>query len=419
MFVLRLLNYLTGCVTLLVHTDAPEKFINLAAGRGIFIWDVRMPAEDRVLLKIRLSAVRPFKHIARKTGCRFEIYGREGLPFLLARLSRRKALTAGGVFFLLALYFLSSFVWFIEVSGNRRVADSDIIKAAARAGLERGTPRRLVNVGAIEKSIQEQLPALSWVGLYIKGTRADIKVVEKTLAEEKQAGPSHVVAAKAGLVEDVLVLKGHPAVKEGDTVVPGQVLISGIVPPPETAAPPKEGEQGEQKEQKEAGPAGEPVYVAARGIVRARVWCEEYGEAELVEKGRRYTGRVVTRLCMKIGDREIILKGPAKIPFALYTEEGFPKKIPAWRNLTPDVELITLKYRELQDYTLTRSKEQACRLAKEKALARAKQRVPKSAIILRERVEELVVNQPENVVRVRAYLETLEDIGVNKPFSIK
>ncbi|MCL6446905.1 MAG: sporulation protein YqfD [Armatimonadetes bacterium] len=414
MFILRLINFFTGYVTLLVQSDAPEKLINLAAGRGILLWDVQMPAEGRVFLKIRLSAVKPFKHIARKTGSRFEIYERRGLPFLLARLKRRKALVAGGAFFLLAIYFLSSFVWFVEVSGNQRIAEYDIIKAAEAAGLERGTPRWKLNVGAVEKRIQEQLPVLSWVGVYIRGTKADIKVVEKTLAEEKEAGFSHVVAVKAGLVEDVLVLKGHPAVKKGDTVAPGQVLISGIVPPPEAAAAEQE---GAEKEAKPAPP--EPAYVDARGIVRARVWYEEYGEAPLVEKGKRYTGRVVTKLWIKIGEKEIILKGPPEVPFALYQQESFTKKLPEWRNLRPGVELITLKYRELQDYTITRSRAQAVQLAKEKALAGMKQKLPKNAIILRERVEELVVNQPENVARVRAYLETLEDIGVNKPFSVK
>ncbi len=413
MFVLRLLNFLTGSVTILLYSDTPEKFINLAASRGIFIWDVRMLEEKKVLLRVRLSAVKPLKHVARKTGCRFEIFSREGLPFLLARLNRRRALVIGCIFFLCAVYFLSSFVWFLEVTGSQRVAERDIIKAAARAGLARGTPKWRINIGSVEKSIQEQLPALSWVGVYIKGTRADIKVVEKTLVEEKKDEFSHVVAAKAGLVEDVLVLKGHPAVKEGDTVVPGQVLISGIVPPPEAARPEKEGSN------QQIQPAQEPAYVAARGIVRARVWYEEYGEAPLAEKEKRYTGRAVTRLCMKIGEKVIILKGPLKVPFAFYQEESFTKRIPGWRNLTPGVELITLKYREWEEYTIIRSKEQAEQLARQRALAKVKQRLPKNAIILTERVEELVVKQPENLVRVRAYLETLEDIGVNKPFSVK
>lgn len=417
MLVLRFVNFLTGSVSILVHHGAPEKFINMASSRGIFIWAIRMPEENKVLLQVRLSAVKPLRHIARKTGCRFEIVDREGLPFLLARLSRRKTLVTGILFFLLAIYFLGSFIWFVEVSGNHLVPQCDIIKAAAKAGLARGRPAWKLNVEAVEKSLQEQFPAISWVGVYIKGTRADIEIVEKTLPAEKENGLSHIVAAKTGLVKDVLVLKGHPVVKEGDTVVSGQVLITGIVPPPEAAQPGEEPAKGGV--QKEVKQVREPAYVEARGIVRARVWYEEYSEAQLREQQRKYTGRIATKICMKIGEKKIILKGPPKAPFTFYEEESFAKKILAGRNLTPGVELITVKYREWRDYLVIRSKEQAFFLAKEKALASIKQKLPKDAIILKERVEELVAGQPENVARARVYVETLEDIGVRKAYSVK
>jgi len=412
MFILGILNFLIGHVTLFVTGQAVEKFINMAASRGFFLWDIKMLEENKIVLKVRLSAVKPLRHIARKTGCRFTIGKRSGLPFFLNRLSRRKALVAGCILCMMIIYVLSSFLWFIEVNGNQRVAKNDIIKAAAKAGLERGTLKKKVNIGAVEKSILEQLPAFSWVGIYIKGTRADIKVVEKSLAEEEESGFSHIVAAKAGLIENVLVLKGNPAVKEGDTVVPGQVLISGIIPPPEAT----QAEKGEKP--KEPVPAQEPAYVNARGIVRARVWYEEYGEAQIVEKSQRPTGREVTKMNLKINGRQIAISNPSKVPFASYKEESFSKRIPAWRNITPDVEVIILKYYELQNYTDTRSKSQAYRLAKEKALGRMRQKFSKNAIILRERVEELAVSQPENVVRVRASSEVVEDIGVKEPFTV-
>lgn len=412
-FVFRLFAFLTGCVTLLVQSESPEKFINLAASRGIFLWDLRMLAGGKFSVRVRLSAVRPLRHVARKTKSRFRIVSREGLPFLLARLNRRRALAGGLVLFFLSVYFLGSFVWFIDVTGSRQIPAQEVKKAAAQAGLARGTPRWKINTGSLEKNIQDRLPALSWVGVYIKGTRAEIHVVEKTLVEEKEDGFAHVVAAKAGLVEEVLVLKGHPAVKEGDTVVPGQVLISGIVPLPEP-----EPARPEEKE-KEVAPGQKQLYVAARGIVRARVWYEEYGEALLVERESGPTGRVAARVCMKIGGKEIILKGSPGVPFENYREEKVVKKIPPWRNLTPGVELIYQKFSELQEQTVTRSREQALALAGEKALAEIRQKLPQSAIILRERIEELVTPRPENVVRVRAHLEVVEDIGVNRPFSVR
>jgi similar to stage IV sporulation protein len=412
MFFLRLANYLAGYVTVSVHGEGPEKFINMAVGRGIFIWNVSRIGDDEVLLQARMSAVKLLRHVARKTGCRFEIRDREGLPFILARLRRRKALVIGCLFFLTALYFLSSIIWFIELRGNKNIAAADVLRIAGEAGLERGVPRRQVNIGAVEKSIQQQLPAVSWVGIEIKGTRARIEVVEKILVKEKFSGPAHVVARKAGLVEEILVLQGNPAIKEGDTVVEGQVLISGIVPPPEK--PSREKASPEQKEEQK--PLPPPAYVYAKGIVRARLWYESYGEAQMVEKGKRPTGRVITSVCMKISGREIILIGPRNISFVFYSKESFAKRIPAWRNLDLPVEFITLKYHEIENYTLHRNHEEARLLAAKQALAGMEKQFPAGAIILSKRVEELIVNQSESLVRVRVFVETMEEIGTARPF---
>jgi len=109
MFILRILNFLIGHVVLLVTGQAVEKFINMAASRGIFLWDIKMLEENKIILKVRLSAVKPLRHIARKTGCRFRIEKRSGLPFFLVRLSRRKALVAGCFLCMAIIYVLSSY----------------------------------------------------------------------------------------------------------------------------------------------------------------------------------------------------------------------------------------------------------------------------------------------------------------------
>jgi len=353
MFLQRIANYLAGYVTITVSGGAVEKFINLTTKQGINIWDVQTGKENEVTLNVRVKAVKKLRTAARKSGCRFKIKKREGLPFSLSYFNKRKAMVIGCIFFLAALYIFNSFVWFVQVAGSRNVKAADILKAAAKAGLERGVLRRDVNIGAAEKNIQDQLPLLSWVGIEIKGTRAVIEVAEKTKAEEPYNGPAHVVAKKSGLIKEVLVFQGDPVVKEGDTAVEGQVLISGIILPPEDTdkkAPP---ETSVKK------PAPKPTYVNAKGSVRARCWYESYGEASLIEKDRKYTGRVITKVCMKIRGREIILNGPRNIPFTSYkTGDSLVKRPLHWRNYSIPVEFITIKYYEIKGYSLHRTRKQ-------------------------------------------------------------
>lgn len=411
MFLQKINNYLTGYVTMTVSGGAVERFINLATKQGIYIWDVQTGKENEIVLNVRVKAVKKLRRIARKSGCRFKIKKREGLPFHLSYLNKRKAMVLGCIFFLAVLYIFNSFVWFIQVTGNRNTKAADILKAAAKAGLERGVLRRSVNTGAVEKSIQDQLPLLSWIGIEIKGTKAAIEVVEKTQAEELYNGPAHVVAKKSGLVDKILVFQGDPIVKEGDTVVEGQVLISGIILPPED--PDKKAPQDPAVE----NPLPKPAYVNAKGHVRARCWYEGYGEASLTEKGMKYTGQVITRVCMKIRGREIILTGPRNIPFASYkTGESLVKRAPHWRNYSIPVEFITVKYYEIKGYSLQRTRKQAGDLAGAQALARVSKELPAGAVILNKRLEEVIVNQPENIIRMRAFIETEEEIGLTRRF---
>lgn len=410
MFLFKLISFLVGNVTLIVQGEAPEKFINMAAARGIFLWDIGRTGDRVVLVRVRLDSVRPLRHIARLTGCRFRIRDRRGLPFLWARLYRRRAFLAGAVLFVLGLYLLSSFVWFIDVTGNRRLGTAEILKAAASAGLHRGMPVWRLDTAGVERAIQEQLPGVSWTGVTVRGTRVSIQVVEAVLPRENKAGPAHIVAKKAGLIKEVLVLSGQAEVKEGDTVVPGQVLISGIVRPPQEPAP-------APSDTAVPRPPVEPKLVHASGIVRARVWYESYGEAPLVETVRRFTGRTAFNLSIKIGSKEIILIGSPKIPFALYKTETFVKRLPEWRNLQLPVEVITRKYRELEDYREVRDRDAARRLAGERAMRAVEKEIPAGAEILRRRVTELKVKHPENLVRVELVLESLEDIGKEKPFT--
>lgn len=413
MLLFRFMSALLGYVEIMVTGEAPERFVNMAASRGIYLWDITRVREDAVLLKVRLGAVKPLRHIARRTKCRFHFERRMGLPFLYTRLLRRKALALGVLFFLATLYLLSSFIWFIEVKGNERLTVPEVLEAAAEAGLNRGMPKWRIESGKVEAVLLERLPLVAWTGVYIKGAKVTIEVAERVVPETEDSRPSHIIAAKAGLVKEVLVLNGHPAVKEGDTVVPGQILISGEVPPFEEPLKPGE----EQKQGEELKQTKKPSrFVHARGIVRARVWYDGYGEAQMIETGLRPTGRSQTRVSIKFKGKEIILSGNRNISYEYYDTETLVKTVPKWRNLEVPVELVTVKYFEMAKYREERSIEDARRLAGERALEEAAGLLPKEARVTERSLEDIQTGHPENIVRVKVAVETLEEIGVESLF---
>ncbi|MTI81476.1 MAG: sporulation protein YqfD [Firmicutes bacterium] len=413
MFLFRLMSFLFGHVSMVVKGETLEKFINMASSRGIYLWDITKIGADKILIRVRLSGVKPLRHIARNTGSRFKIESRKGMPFVFNRMKKRKVLVIGAVSFLIVLYMLSSFVWFIDIIGNNKIADDEVLKAARQAGLTRGVLKWNIDTAAVEQAIKDKLPTVSWAGVYVKGTRAKVEIVEKKLIENGAAEdqPVHIVAKKTGLVKDILVLSGEAVVKEGDTVSAGQVLISGEVIPEEKPEDPS------QTEEDNPSPIAMPRYVHAKGMVKARIWYEGYGEAQLVEEGKKLTGRQVEQVCMKFAEKEIILKGPKEIPFKEYQTKEKVKRIPGWRNIQIPVELSNVQYLEVKNYHEKRTLSQARRLAEEKALSVLRAELPEGARIMEQRVERIDTGQEESLVRVKVFVEALEEIGKDKPFT--
>lgn len=415
MVLLRLLSFLMGHVSLVVRGEFLEKFVNMAASRGIYLWDITRLGNDKVRVKVRISDVRPLRHIARATKSCFKIVERKGLPFILNRVKKRKLLAIGGVVFLVTLYFLSSFVWFIQVTGNDKLSDEDIKKIAAEAGLRPGVAKWDLDAKLVERTLREKIPSVAWAGVYVKGTRVTVEIAERKLVQEDphRNEPAHIVAGKAGLIKEVLVLNGQAVVKEGDTVLPGSILISGEIKeeikPEQTNQPLPEGQE-----------PPEPQYISrfvkAKGIVRARVWYEGYGECRVSETLEKLSGQQKTSVRIKFGVKEIIISGPKESPFQYYEEKQNVKSLPKWRNLSIPVELRTVQYFEKLKERMNYGQAGAKRIAEQKALEEVNAKLPQGAKIMERRLEQVNTGREEELVRIKAFVETVEDIGIIKPF---
>ncbi|MEA4816361.1 MAG: sporulation protein YqfD [Lachnospiraceae bacterium] len=221
-------NYLKGYVIINVTGFSVERFVNMAVRRGVYIWDI-VPYGNGVSMKVGIKGFYELKIPARKTKCKIKIIKRCGLPFRSAKFKGREVLSSGALVFLAGLYILSSFVWVVDVSGNKRIAREDILSAAKELGLYPGGVKKNVDTGEIGERLIEDFKDISWISVGIKGTSAYIKIVE-TIPETKivdTSVPSDIIAKKDGIIESIATLSGSPMVLAGDVVSAGDVLVSG------------------------------------------------------------------------------------------------------------------------------------------------------------------------------------------------
>jgi similar to stage IV sporulation protein len=395
-----LFNYINGYLRLKISGFTLEKFINLSMRRGIVLWDMKRQ-DNSMYVKMRISDFRQIRPLVRKTHCKIEILTRHGFPFILYSVRHRKMLIAGGVLFCICLYLLSSFVWFVEVSGLISLPPEAVLHVARQAGLKPGIMKRSVDLKQVEHILLLQIPDIAWAGITLRGTRAIVEIAEKTVVPVGDKAPANILAAKDGLVEELIVLVGEARVRRGETVRQGQTLISGNMVP-----------KVKDLEGNLVPNLNAPVQlVHAQGIAKARIWYQTYGEAGLNKEVTCRTGRTYTRVVSKVGEVEKIIKG-GEMPFLNYEIEEASKTLLGNGGIkTSPVELKVVTYYELKRSQVPLTPEEAREEAKLTALAALQEQIPDGVQVLSRNIEVLKTAEPD-LIRVKVIVETLEDIGI-------
>ena len=114
---IKLLRYLLGYVRFKVVGDFPERLFNQLAANRVSVWD--MGRENGCLTAcVSKSNYLKMRQYKGKNKVRTKVLSRHGAPFILKRYRLRFGFAAGiGIYFGL-LFFLSGFVWNIEIVGN-------------------------------------------------------------------------------------------------------------------------------------------------------------------------------------------------------------------------------------------------------------------------------------------------------------
>ncbi|WP_379138170.1 sporulation protein YqfD [Paenibacillus sp. sgz500958] len=329
-------SWLRGSVTLQITGPQVEMFINILTGGGIVIWDVR-PLQSGVCFTLLLNDFYALRPLLRKTGCHMHITGRKGLPFVMAKLWKRKFFGAGLLLFGVALVLLSSMVWNVEVVGNERIATEDVLDAARQEGIfTYQWIWRMDNPDKLSKELTARLPGVSWVGLQRTGTSVKIQIVEAVQPEQKPLySQRHLISRTDAVVTDIYAEQGRPVVERNDRVKKGDILISGTL--------------GDEQNME---------FVVAKGEVRGLVWHEYSISVPLTIKSSAYTGERKDHAYLVLGKWAVQLWGYGDSPFEkskILTEDN-PL---TWRSIKLPIGWMTEKELELQEVTETLTPEAA------------------------------------------------------------
>ena len=278
-------DILFGRCKLRITGVLPEAVLNACAKRGIELWDYERGDEYTVDVWVRESELAALQDIAQGCMCETSIMERKGGSRTRRFLKNHLWLLAFFCAFLSLTLFSSLFIWDIEVRGNEKLSDGEIIRALAECGVECGAYWPSLKVDLIRSEMIEKLPELAWMTVNVNGSRAVVPVSERLPDAEiyDESESCDLTAKREGIIERVSALNGKPLVSVGQSVAKGDILISGGIDSITDA----------------------PRFVRAYGEVIARTWHNETAVCPEIQRVKRHTGRVKRRFALKFGKNRI------------------------------------------------------------------------------------------------------------------
>lgn len=309
--------------------------------------------------------------------------------------------TVIGAFLLGALIFYQSlFIAEITIGGYSSISETELRQTLTEAGVYEGARKKGIYEDA-KALLYEKYDKITWISIYERGRRLEVDIAESgEFLEENipDKRPVNIVAAKSGMIETILPLKGSAKVQKGDYVNEGDILISG--------------RYKYQSSDYSKGDNFFTMYSHADGQVTARV--PEY-MTYYFEKNRRIkepTGRFFVGIYLKFGDIEVdTASGRGDYEASVMTRSNLinvVKPLPFTLGVIK-VEEVNLKERAENPEKIKKTVEAAVRQYEREELGGG------------ERILSQNIDYSESVSLIRADVltEVLMDIGAEKEIKVR
>jgi similar to stage IV sporulation protein len=280
-------KYKSGIITIEAQSLIPEKFINLLWKNDINIRNITKKDITTVNIDVSLKDYAKIKNMAKRTKTKVKIVRRKGFAFFLIKIKRRSALVVGIILFIGIIYYLSTFIWNVDIIVDHNLTPYEIRQQLKSHGIKPGISKKNINVYEIEENLMKNNDNIMWVKARIEGAKLKISAVERQsppniVSDDK---PSNLVAKKDGEVIRVYTKAGTAVVKKGDMVRKGQVIVKG--------------QQGNE----------DSTYdVHAIGSVICRTFYEEIKDIKIDTLKRERTGKKIQNIYIKINGKNLYLK---------------------------------------------------------------------------------------------------------------
>lgn len=333
MKVSKIFTYFKATINVEVEGFFIERFINLCKINNINIWDITYVNSGRIKFSTEPNEYKKLKPFLNKTKCKSKITNKKGIYFELFRYRKRRNVIILSILGLIMWITLSTFIWKIEIKGNKKVKDEEILIALEEKDIVRGKNKYFISKGEAVDYIRTKLYDIAWVGLEFKGTTLNVSVVEKIIDEESEdvTEMGDVIATKSGIITRIIAKNGTALFKEGSYIEEGMTAIKGSI-------------KGEYMEEQK---------VHAAGILKIKAEYSFEKEYFYKEKIKEYTGNTRYGVGIGINNKKNVIKCLRK-----ENKYDISSKEKIFEVFGTKISFIFNTYNEYEEYDITNSLEE-------------------------------------------------------------
>ena len=220
-----------GYHTIVIPRLLCERFLDLCMRYGFSYFDIRIDEEEKkVFIDVPSSQFKRIMTACRVWQIRAKCEGRHGLPERVSQFRGRWGLLVGAIVGITIFCFSQSVVWRIDIVGNERLSQEEIIESIAENGMSVGDWIKNINTDSVEQRVMINNDDIAWMSINISGTvaRVEVREVIDTEIKDTDTNPANLVSKFDAQIVSLEIYSGFRCVKEGDFVRAGELLASGI-----------------------------------------------------------------------------------------------------------------------------------------------------------------------------------------------
>ena len=218
----------SGKLILKVDGENLSKFLNIIIFNKILL-KLYSKQDNSVIISISTRYFRKVTKIAKRTKCKVSIVEKKGIYFFLKQITLCKMITV--VLCILFLIIFNQFIFdivFINHGSTDVLLNKKIKEKLYQYDVKPFMLKNKIDEKKLETKLLADLNDLMWVKVKREGARLFVEYVEReTVQIENKKG--RIFAASSGIIKRIVLKSGNLLVKEGDTVVFGQLLVDNKV----------------------------------------------------------------------------------------------------------------------------------------------------------------------------------------------